>query len=107
MRNNIASFEKTSSSKVIFWAKSNAKINSALNFSMILTPQYILLFQGRDGKGAIYVWAAGNGGIRGDNCNCDGYTSNIHTISIGKKKYSIFDLQLTYIDLYRKMYAEK
>ena len=30
------------------------------------------------------MWAAGNGGVRGDNCNCDGYTSNIHTIAIGK-----------------------
>ena len=37
MKNNIASFEKTSSSKVKFWAKLNAKINSALIFSTILT----------------------------------------------------------------------
>ena len=37
MRNNIAYFEKTSSSKVIFWAKLYAKINSALIFSIILT----------------------------------------------------------------------
>ena len=36
MRNNIASFEKTSSSEVKFWAKLNAKINSALIFSIIL-----------------------------------------------------------------------
>ncbi|KAK3854786.1 hypothetical protein Pcinc_038753 [Petrolisthes cinctipes] len=39
--------------------------------------------KGRDGKGIIYVWAAGNGGSAGDNCNCDGYTSSIHTLSIG------------------------
>ena len=31
----------------------------------------------------IYVWAAGNGGSKGDNCNCDGYTSSIYTLSIG------------------------
>ena len=37
MRNNIAYFEKTSSSKVIFWAKLNTKIDSALIFSIILT----------------------------------------------------------------------
>ena len=37
MRNNIASFEKTSTSKVMFWAKFNEKINSALMFSIILT----------------------------------------------------------------------
>lgn len=27
---------------------------------------------GRQGKGSIYVWASGNGGKKGDNCNCDG-----------------------------------
>ena len=37
MRNNIAYFEKTSSSKVIFWAKLNAKINSALISPIIFT----------------------------------------------------------------------
>ena len=37
MRNNIASFEKTSSNQLIFWAKVNAKINFALIFSIILT----------------------------------------------------------------------
>ena len=43
MRNNIASFEKTSSSEVKFLAKFNAKINSALIFSIILT-QLLLVF---------------------------------------------------------------
>ena len=38
---------------------------------------------GRNGKGTIYVWAAGNGGRFMDNCNCDGYTSSIYTITIG------------------------
>ena len=52
-----------------------------------------IIEQGRKGKGTIYVWASGNGGIRGDNCNCDGYTSNMHTISIGK--IEIFGLQCT------------
>jgi hypothetical protein len=28
---------------------------------------------GRSGRGAIYVWASGNGGTKGDNCNCDGF----------------------------------
>ena len=37
MRNNIASFEETSSSEVKFWAKFNAKINSAFIFSIIYT----------------------------------------------------------------------
>ncbi|XP_030764512.1 neuroendocrine convertase 1-like [Sitophilus oryzae] len=38
---------------------------------------------GRNGKGSIYVWASGNGGSRGDNCNCDGYLASPYTISIG------------------------
>jgi len=39
--------------------------------------------EGRNGNGVVYVWAAGNGGSKGDNCNCDGYTSSIYTLSIG------------------------
>ena len=38
--------------------------------------------QGRDGKGSIYTFAAGNGGP-GDTCAADGYTNSIYTISVG------------------------
>ncbi|XP_052279881.1 neuroendocrine convertase 1-like isoform X2 [Dreissena polymorpha] len=38
--------------------------------------------QGRKGKGVIYAWASGNGGHLKDNCDCDGYTGSIYTISI-------------------------
>lgn len=38
--------------------------------------------KGRKGKGSIYVWASGNGGRDMDNCNCDGYTNSIYTLSI-------------------------
>ncbi|XP_074138134.1 neuroendocrine convertase 1 isoform X2 [Sminthopsis crassicaudata] len=38
--------------------------------------------QGRQGKGSIFVWASGNGGRQGDDCDCDGYTDSIYTISI-------------------------
>jgi len=38
--------------------------------------------EGRDGKGSLYVWASGNGGRIGDNCNSDGYTSSIYTMSV-------------------------
>ncbi|XP_064610159.1 neuroendocrine convertase 1-like [Liolophura sinensis] len=38
--------------------------------------------KGRGGKGVIYVWASGNGGRYGDNCDCDGYTGSIYTLSI-------------------------
>lgn len=37
--------------------------------------------QGRNGKGVVYVFAAGNGG-KDDNCNADGYVSNLYTIPI-------------------------
>ena len=38
--------------------------------------------EGRQGKGIIYVWASGNGGSNNDDCNCDGYTSSIYTLSV-------------------------
>ena len=38
--------------------------------------------QGRGGKGSIFVWASGNGGRDYDNCNCDGYTNSIWTLSV-------------------------
>lgn len=47
--------------------------------------------KGRHGLGSIYVWASGNGGEKGDNCDCDGYTSSIYTISIGSvSEYGTF-----------------
>lgn len=42
--------------------------------------------KGRNGLGAIYVWAAGNGGTD-DNCNCDGFVNSIHTIAISSVSY--------------------
>ncbi len=38
---------------------------------------------GRDGKGSVYVFAAGNGAASGDNCNFDGYTNSIYSITVG------------------------
>ena len=53
-----------------------------------------LSFQGRDGKGSIFVWANGNGGDE-DDCGADGYASSIYTISVGAigvdSEYSWFD----------------
>lgn len=40
------------------------------------------ILKGRGGKGSIFVWAAGNGGKSQDDCNCDGYTTSIYTLSI-------------------------
>lgn len=39
--------------------------------------------EGRGGKGAIYVWAAGNGLEEGDNVNYDGFANSIETIAVG------------------------
>ena len=38
--------------------------------------------KGRGGLGSIFVFASGNGGS-GDNCNFDGYTNSIYTLSVG------------------------
>ncbi|KAF2403975.1 hypothetical protein EJ06DRAFT_301304 [Trichodelitschia bisporula] len=38
---------------------------------------------GRAGKGTIYVFAAGNGALNDDNCNFDGYTNSIYSITVG------------------------
>ncbi|CCE80282.1 Piso0_003395 [Millerozyma farinosa CBS 7064] len=42
---------------------------------------------GRKNKGAIYVFASGNGGFFGDSCNYDGYTNSIYSITVGAIDY--------------------
>ena len=37
---------------------------------------------GRNGRGVIYVWSAGNGRQKGDNCNFDGYANSRYTIAV-------------------------
>eukprot|EP01097_Dermamoeba_algensis_P011139 TRINITY_DN84_c0_g1_i2.p1 TRINITY_DN84_c0_g1~~TRINITY_DN84_c0_g1_i2.p1 ORF type:complete len:593 (+),score=138.18 TRINITY_DN84_c0_g1_i2:315-2093(+) len=39
--------------------------------------------KGRNGLGTVYVWAGGNGALRGDNCNYDGFANNRFALSIG------------------------
>jgi kexin len=39
--------------------------------------------KGRGGKGSIYVFASGNGALNEDNCNFDGYTNSIYSITVG------------------------
>lgn len=46
------------------------------------TPSSALYPQGRGGLGTLFIWASGNGGLHYDNCNCDGYTNSIYTLSI-------------------------
>ncbi|EFW99397.1 pheromone processing endoprotease kex2 [Grosmannia clavigera kw1407] len=38
---------------------------------------------GRGGLGSIYVFASGNGAASDDNCNFDGYTNSIYSITVG------------------------
>ena len=51
------------------------------NYTLIIIV-IIIAWQGRGGKGSIYVWAAGNGGDQ-DSCAADGYVNSIYTIAIG------------------------
>jgi kexin len=39
--------------------------------------------EGRHGLGSIYVFASGNGAQSEDNCNFDGYTNSIYSITVG------------------------
>ena len=41
------------------------------------------IIKGRHGKGSIFVFASGNGAMHEDNCNFDGYTNSIFSITIG------------------------
>ena len=38
---------------------------------------------GRKGRGSIYVFASGNGGVDQDDCNFDGYANSVYTIAVG------------------------
>ncbi|KAG2363454.1 peptidase S8/S53 domain-containing protein [Suillus spraguei] len=37
---------------------------------------------GRQGKGSIFVFASGNGAANGDQCNFDGYTNSIYSVTV-------------------------
>ncbi|OBT38640.1 hypothetical protein VE00_11063 [Pseudogymnoascus sp. WSF 3629] len=39
--------------------------------------------RGRGGLGSVYVFASGNGAASEDNCNFDGYTNSIYSITVG------------------------
>ncbi|TPX31464.1 hypothetical protein SmJEL517_g05209 [Synchytrium microbalum] len=39
--------------------------------------------QGRGGRGNIFVFASGNGGLYQDDCNFDGYANSVYTVAIG------------------------
>lgn len=66
------------------------------------------ILRGRGGLGSIYVWASGNGGRRMDNCNCDGYTNSIYTLSIssatqaGTKPWYLEECSSTLANLFKR-----
>ena len=65
------------------WNVSNFKLSSMHIKSIVKVFTAIWwLLKGRGGLGSIFVWASGNGGRDDDNCNCDGYTNSIYTLSI-------------------------
>ncbi|KAF9454583.1 hypothetical protein P691DRAFT_656065 [Macrolepiota fuliginosa MF-IS2] len=42
---------------------------------------------GRNGKGSIFVFASGNGASSGDQCNFDGYTNSIYSVTVSAIDY--------------------
>ncbi|KAF8077757.1 peptidase S8/S53 domain-containing protein [Lyophyllum atratum] len=42
---------------------------------------------GRGGKGSIFVFASGNGAANGDQCNFDGYTNSIYSVTVSAVDY--------------------
>jgi len=57
-------------------------------------PSYIIrkavvngINKGRDGKGSIFVFASGNGGRQDDQCNFDGYTNSIYSVTVSSIDY--------------------
>lgn len=57
-------------------------------------PSYLILKamvngvqNGRGGKGSIFVFASGNGAASGDQCNFDGYTNSIFSVTVSAIDY--------------------
>ncbi|KAF6753853.1 kex protein [Ephemerocybe angulata] len=57
-------------------------------------PSYIIrkavlngINKGRRGKGSVFVFASGNGAHHGDQCNFDGYTNSIYSVTVGAVDY--------------------
>ena len=42
---------------------------------------------GRGGKGSIFVFASANGAAQGDQCNYDGYTNSIYSVTVAAVDY--------------------
>src|SRR5262249_22179245 len=55
-------------------AATSAASDAAIEFSIA---------NGRTGRGTVLVWAAGDGGANGDNCNYDAYANSRFGIAVG------------------------
>ncbi|KAI5117476.1 hypothetical protein M0805_007180 [Coniferiporia weirii] len=42
---------------------------------------------GRGGRGSVFVFASGNGAAQGDQCNFDGYTNSIYSVTVAAVDY--------------------
>ena len=49
---------------------------------------------GRGGKGSVFVFASGNGGSHGDQCNFDGYTNSIYSVTVASIDYKVSSLDV-------------
>ncbi|KAF8992376.1 peptidase S8/S53 domain-containing protein [Cyathus striatus] len=65
------------------------------NGETMAAPNYLIkkavvngINNGRQGKGSIFVFASGNGGGYGDQCNFDGYTNSIYSVTVGAVDYT-------------------
>lgn len=57
-------------------------------------PSYIVqkavvngILNGRGGKGSVFVFASGNGAAQDDQCNFDGYTNSIYSVTVSAVDY--------------------
>lgn len=46
------------------------------------------IVNGRGGLGSLFVFASGNGAASGDQCNFDGYTNSIFSVTVGAIDYT-------------------
>lgn len=51
--------------------------------ALALTAIETAIVQGRSGKGRVFLWAAGNGLTRDDNCNFNGFANNRFVMAVG------------------------
>nr|XP_010777431.1 PREDICTED: PC3-like endoprotease variant B [Notothenia coriiceps] len=60
-----------------------ARLSSPRSHCCLSDGEQSFTLSGRGGKGSVFVWASGNGGMQLDHCGADGYVNSIYTIAIG------------------------